>query len=223
MIIHRPHNTRAHIVRSFIDTRRTFSFPPYYDPNYINFSDLETINDDRVQHTWQVPWHEHKNMEIFGYVVSGSSHHVDSLGHDVEVPAGAVQRMTAGKSIWHTEGNSTDIPNRYLQLWIRPNVLDIEPRHDWHQFTREDKLNNFCNITEKLPINSDARLLAGIFTNDYTHELDTLRKYYLYVITGTAKVNDKDLIEGDGLSFDSESIINISNPNECEIILFDLK
>jgi redox-sensitive bicupin YhaK (pirin superfamily) len=31
-------------------------------------------------------WHEHKNMEIFGYVVEGSSHHVDSLGHDVEVP-----------------------------------------------------------------------------------------------------------------------------------------
>ena len=152
MIIQRPANTRAHIVRSFIDTRRTFSFPPYYDPKYIHFSDLQTINDDRVQHKWQVPWHEHKNMEIFGYVVEGSSHHVDSLGHDVEVPAGAIQRMTSGRCIWHTEGNSIDIPNRYLQLWIRPNKLDVDPRHDYHVFTRDDKLNNFCNITEKLPI-----------------------------------------------------------------------
>ena len=223
MIVHRPYGTRAHIVRPFIDTRRTFSFPPYYDSRYIHFSDLQTINDDRVQHTWQVPWHEHKNMEIFGYVVSGSSHHVDSLGHDVEVPAGAVQRMSAGKGIEHTEGNSTDIPNRYLQLWIRPNVFDTEPKHDFYQFTREDKLNNFCNITEKLPINADARLLAGIFTNDYTFELDTLRKYYLYVVTGTVSVNGLELIEGDGLAFVEESNITITNPNESEIILFDLK
>ena len=223
MIIHRPANTRGNIHTSFINTYRTFSFPTYFDARYIHYSDLQTINDDRVQHAWQVPWHEHKNMEIFGYVVEGSSHHVDSLGHDVEVPAGAVQRMSAGKGISHTEGNTKDIPNRYLQLWIRPNVLDTEPRHDWHQFTREDKLNNFCNITEKLPINADARLLAGIFTSDYTYELDSLRKYYLYVISGTATVNDRELIEGDGLSYDSESVITITNANESEIILFDLR
>jgi redox-sensitive bicupin YhaK (pirin superfamily) len=44
-------------------------------------------------------------MEIFGYVVEGSSHHVDSLGHDVDV-AGAVQRMSSGRGISHTEGNT---------------------------------------------------------------------------------------------------------------------
>jgi len=223
MIVHRPASTRGHIVAPFIDTRRTFSFPSYYDSRYMNFSDLQTINDDRVQYAWQVPWHEHKNMEIFGYVVEGSSHHVDSLGNDVEVPAGAVQRMSAGKGIYHTEGNTSNIPNRYLQLWIRPNEFDTEPRHDWHQFTREDKLNKFCNITEKLPIKQDARLLAGIFTSDYTYNLDTLRKYYLYVVTGTLSVNNIDLIEGDGLSFTDESVINITNASDSEIILFDLK
>jgi len=223
MIIKRPANSRGHIVRSFIDTYRTFSFPSYYDARYMNFGDLQTINDDRVQHAWQVPWHEHKNMEIFGYVVEGSSHHVDSLGNTVEVPAGAVQRMSAGKSIWHTEGNTNNTPNRYLQLWIRPNEQDTIPTHDWHQFTREDKLNNFCNITEKLPIKQDARLLAGIFTENYSYMIDSHRKYYLYVVTGTARVNDLDFIEGDGLSFIGESTITITNPNESEIILFDLK
>jgi hypothetical protein len=162
-------------------------------------------------------------MEIFGYVVEGSSHHVDSLGNDVEVPAGAVQRMSSGIGISHTEGNTTNIPNRYLQLWIRPNEFDTEPRHDWYQFTREDKLNKFCNITEKLPIKQDAKLLAGIFTGDFVYDLDTLRKYYLYVVTGTVTVNGIDLIEGDGLSYDSESVIAINNPNESEIILFDLR
>ena len=162
-------------------------------------------------------------MEIFGYVVSGCSHHVDSLGNDVEVPRGAVQRMSCGVGISHTEGNTTNIQNRYLQLWIRPNVFDTEPKHDWYQFTREDKLNKFCNITEKLPIKQDARFLAGIFTTDYNFELNSLRKYYLYVVQGTATINDKSYIEGDGLSYISESNLTITNPNECEIILFDLK
>ena len=188
----------------------------------MNFSDLQTINDDRVQYAWQVPWHEHKNMEIFGYVVSGASHHVDSLGNDVEVPAGAVQRMSAGSGISHTEGNTTNIPNRYLQLWIRPNVFDTEPRHDWHQFTREDKLNQFCNITEKLPIKQDARLLAGIFTENYQFNLNSSRRYYLYMVQGTATVNQQALIEGDGLSFTSESLLKIQDPADTEIILFDL-
>jgi len=222
MIVKRPANTRGNPRADFINSYRTFSFPSYYDVRYMNFSDLQTINDDRVQYAWQVPWHEHKNMEIFGYVVEGSSHHVDSLGHDVEVPAGAVQRMSSGRGISHTEGNTSNTPNRYLQLWIRPNEFDTEPSHDWYQFTREDKLNKFCNITEKLPIKQNARLLAGIFTENYQFVLDSDRHYYLYVVTGSLNVNNIDLIEGDGLSFTEESILTIINPNESEVILFDL-
>jgi redox-sensitive bicupin YhaK (pirin superfamily) len=223
MIVHRPANTRGNPRAPFINSYRTFSFPSYFDPKYIHFSDLQTINDDRVQYAWQVPWHEHKNMEIFGYVVEGSSHHVDSLGNDVEVTAGAVQRMSSGRGISHTEGNTANTPNRYLQLWIRPNEFDTEPTHDWHQFSRADKLNCFCNITEKLPVKQDARLLAGIFTQNYTFTINNVRHYYLYIVTGTATINDLDLIEGDGLSFKNESQIQIANTTESEIILFDLQ
>jgi redox-sensitive bicupin YhaK (pirin superfamily) len=161
-------------------------------------------------------------MEIFGYVVEGSSHHVDSLGTDVEVPAGAVQHMSAGSGISHTEGNTADTPNRYLQLWIQPNELDTEPSHAWHQFSRADKLNRFCNITEYLPIRQDARLLAGIFTEDFTYWIDPSRHYYLYVVTGTATINGHPVAEGDGLAFDAESKLAITHPVESEMILFDL-
>jgi len=218
----RPASTRGNPRAPFINSYRTFSFPSYYDPQYMNYSHLETINDDRVQYAWQVPWHEHRNMEIFGYVVEGSSHHVDSLGNDVEVPAGAVQRMTCGKGISHTEGNTADTPNRYLQLWIQPNVLETEPHHDWHQFTREDKLNRFCDITEKLPIKQDAKLLAGIFTQEFIYQINPSRHYYLYMISGSAVVNNLNLIEGDGVSYELESAITINTNSEAEIILFDL-
>jgi redox-sensitive bicupin YhaK (pirin superfamily) len=161
-------------------------------------------------------------MEIFGYVVEGSSHHVDSLGNDVEVPAGAVQRMTCGRGISHTEGNTSNTPNRYLQLWIRPNELDTEPSHAWHQFTREDKLNRFCDITAKLPIKQDARFLAGIFTENFNYTIDINRHYYLYVVTGTLSVNNLNLIEGDGLAIKQEKSIAITQTENSEIILFDL-
>ena len=223
MITHRPADTRGNPRADFIDSRRTFTFPSYYDARYMNYSDLETINDDRVQYAWQVPWHEHQNMEILGYVVEGSSHHVDSLGNDVEVPAGAVQRMSAGSGISHTEGNTANTPNRYLQLWIRPNKTDTEPRHNWHQFSREDKLNQFCNITAHLPIHQDARLLAGIFTESFKFDLDQTRHYYLYMVTGTAQINGQSVTEGDGMSFEQESEIAITDPKEAEIILFDLR
>ena len=223
MITLRPAATRGNPRADFIDSRRTFTFPSYYDSRYMNYSDLETINDDRVRYAWQVPWHEHKNMEIFGYVVEGSSHHVDSLGNDVEVPAGAVQRMSAGSGISHTEGNTANTPNRYLQLWIRPNKTDTEPQHDWHQFSREDKLNRFCNITAHLLIHQDARLLAGIFTETFKFDLDRTRHYYLYMVTGTALINGQSVTEGDGMSFAQESEIAITDPAEAEIILFDLR
>ena len=189
----------------------------------MNFSDLQTINDDRVQPGGHVPIHEHRNMEIFGYVVEGTCRHTDSHGKVLDIPAGAVQRMSAGRGIKHTEGNSSDTPNRYLQLWIKPNVRETEPIHDWYHFTREDKLNRFCNITEKLPIKQDAKFLAGIFTEDHVMDINPNRRYYLYVISGEAIINDLSLIEGDGLRYTKESKIEISPIKETEIILFDLR
>ena len=222
MIIHRPAHTRGNPRASWISSYRTFSFPGYFDQRYQNFGHLQTINDDRVQPGGHVPEHEHKNMEIFGYVVEGVCRHTDSHGNVYDIPAGSVQRMSTGSGIRHTEGNASDKPNRYMQLWIQPNVLDTEPTHDWYQFTREDKLNQFCDITEKLPIKQDARLLSGIFTQDYTFEINNARKYYLYVVSGEITINDLSLIEGDGLSFIEENLIEITKSNECEIILFDL-
>ena len=223
MIILREANTRGNPRAGWINSYRTFSFPSYYDERYMNFSDLQTINDDRVQPGGHVPIHEHKNMEIFGYVVEGVCRHTDSHGNVLDSPAGAVQRMSTGLGISHTEGNASDKPNRYLQLWIKPNEFNTEPIHDWYQFTREDKLNKFCDITEKLPIKQDARLLAGIFTQDYTFNLNANRKQYLYVVSGICTINNTDSIEGDGFSFIDENEIIINPKKESEIILFDLR
>ena len=223
MITHRSYKTRGNPRADWIDSHRTFSFPGYFNPEHMNFGDLRTINDDRVQPGGHVPPHEHKNMEIFGYVVKGVCRHTDNQGNVIDVPAGAVQRMSAGRGIIHTEGNASETPNRYLQLWISPNVTETEPIHEWYHFTREDKLDRFCDITEKLPIKQDARLLAGIFGEICEFNIDNKRKYYLYIISGESEINGKILVEGDGLSYVNENVILINPVKETEIILFDMK
>lgn len=222
MIVKRPADTRKLIERSWIKSLRTFSNNDYYDPRYVNFSSLQVINDDTVQPGNHTPRHLHQNMEIFGYVVDGPCKHVDNLGNVLEIPSGAVQRMSNGTGIYHTEGNASDNPIRYLQLWIDTDTPNTQPNYAWHQFTREDKLNQFCDITAHLPINSNAKLLTGIFTELFHYSLDPKRRYYVYVVSGTGILNGIDFVEGDGFAVTNESNFSIKITDESEVILFDL-
>ena len=226
MIKFRPNTTRRHMGTTWIETYRSFSNNTYWDTDYINYSILEVINDDRVQPHSFVPIHQHMDMEILGYIVDGTCYHNDNQRNIVDVPAGAVQRMSAGTGIWHIEGNNTDVPNRYLQIWLRPNKMGIQPKYNAHKFTREDKLNNFCVIARQFDapilIQSDAVVSSGIFTEDHTQSIDPLIKHYLYVVKGTAKVNGHECVEGDAIMYEDEFQVTIENPTECEIILFNL-
>jgi len=222
MITKRPANTRGVVeTKGSILSYRTFTFQAYRDFNHMNFGLLETINDDHVEPGYHVGRHVHTNREIFGYVVNGPCYHQDD-NSAVEIPSGAVQRMCAGTGMFHSEGNASTHPVRYLQLWIRSEKKNYTPSWDWHQFSRADKLNQFCDITARLPINADARLLAGIFTRPYAFKLDNKRRYYAYIVLGTGTINGQPFTEGDGFAYTNESQIDITSV-ESEIILFDLK
>lgn len=228
MINHRPHDTRKTMGNNWISTHRSFSNNTYWDPNYINYSLLEVINDDTVQPHNFVPIHQHMDMEILGYVVDGPCYHNDNHRNIMEIPSGGVQHMTAGTGIWHIEGNNSDHPIRYLQLWLRPNKMGIPPKYDFKIFQRSKKLNKFCLIAsqnqqdDNIVIQSDANVMSGIFTENHESYLDLSKKYYLYVVRGTSKINDIDCVEGDAVIYENESQIKIENPDELEAILFEL-
>lgn len=227
MIKHRLPETRGHFNFGWIDSYRTFSNNTYNDPNYTNFSDLEVINDDRVQPKSFTPIHQHNDMEIIGYVVKGPCFHNDNIMNTVEVPSGGVQRMSCGTGIWHCEGNPSDEPIHYLQLWMRAARHNFPPKYDVWMFDREEKLDNFCPIASSegpLVIQSYAKLNAGIFTKDHTEQLDINRRYYLYIINGSAIINNIEAYTGSGFSFENESELIITNPEEePEMLLFDLR
>ncbi len=66
------------------------------------------------------PPHPHRGFEIVTYMIQGSGSHSDSEGNRGTVPAGGLQRITAGRGIWHGEGSGQGPggPAEGLQLWI---------------------------------------------------------------------------------------------------------
>ena len=81
------------MTKSWITSLRTFSNNDYWNPRYMNWGSLKVINDDTQQPGGCVPTHEHKNYDIFGYIVSGTLKHTDSLGNNVVAQAGQIQHI----------------------------------------------------------------------------------------------------------------------------------
>lgn len=73
MYILRLSNDRGQTLTDWLNSRHTFSFGTYFDPNFRGFSDLLVINDDIVAPSQGFGMHPHDNMEIISIVLSGRS------------------------------------------------------------------------------------------------------------------------------------------------------
>ena len=62
--------------------------------------------------------HSHRDAEIFSYILDGKLTHADSMGNKESLPRGAVQYLSAGSGIRHSEMNDGDETTRFLQIWI---------------------------------------------------------------------------------------------------------
>lgn len=105
MIDIRQSASRGHLNFGWLDTKHTFSFGQYYDPDQQGFSDLRVINDDIVQPGMGFGTHPHRDMEIFTYILQGALAHKDSMGTGSIIRPGDVQMMSAGSGIRHSEFN----------------------------------------------------------------------------------------------------------------------
>ncbi|MFK4083112.1 pirin family protein [Kribbella sp. NPDC020789] len=114
---------------SWLESRHSFSFGPYYDPTNLGFGFLVAHNDDTVAPGTGFDPHPHQDLEIITWVLQGALAHRDSEGHTGVVHPGLVQRMTAGSGIRHSEWNDGPDPVHYLQMWIRPDRLDLPPSY----------------------------------------------------------------------------------------------
>lgn len=228
----RPAAKRGIANFGWLYSQHTFSFGHYYDPDQVGFSDLLVINDDRVSAGKGFGTHPHRDMEIFSYVLEGALEHKDSMGTGSVIRPGDVQMMSAGTGILHSEFNeSRKEPVHFLQIWIVPDRLGVTPRYAQHHFRTEEKRGRLRLIISpdgadgSLSVYQDARVYAGLFDGAELQRftLPPQRYAYVHVARGSLLVNGQRMTAGDGARIRNEQLIEFSDGNEAEILLFDLR
>jgi len=231
MITIRPAEARGRSDFGWLDSKHSFSFGDYYDPEHMGFRTLRVINDDRVAAGQGFGRHPHRDMEIISYVISGALGHKDSMGNGSVIKPGEVQRMSAGTGVTHSEMNADPKePVHFLQIWILPEKRGIEPGYEQKVFADEEKRGKLRLVGSRdgregsVTIHSDVNLYGSLLSPNQkvTYELPASRHAYLFVVRGAVSMNGLRLGAGDGAAISEEKALELTGRDEAEILLFDL-
>lgn len=232
MLTLRKAQDRGQANHGWLKSAHTFSFASYRDPREQGFSDLLVINDDRVAPAKGFGQHPHRDMEIFSYVLEGALEHKDSMGTGSVILPGDVQLMSAGRGVTHSEFNhSAQEGVHFLQIWIVPNEVGAEPRYQQQHFGAEEKRGKLRLIISpegtdgSLNVRQDARVYAGLFDGEEsaTLKLAANRHAYVHVARGSVSLNGERLNEGDGVRVRQEQLLTLSQGEDAEVLVFDLR
>jgi quercetin 2,3-dioxygenase len=216
----------------WLDSRHTFSFGEYYNPNYMGFADLRVINEDNVAPGQGFSTHGHRDMEIISYVLAGALEHKDSLGTGSVIRPGDVQRMSAGTGITHSEYNASQTePVHFLQIWILPAEKGIEPGYEQKNFAMDEKRGTLRLLGSQdgrdgsVTIHQNVDLYSAVLQaqESVSHTFAPARVGWLQVARGDVNVNGHALTAGDGAAISQESLITVQGTApETEVLLFDM-
>lgn len=232
MITIRKGNTRGTSRAGWLDSRHTFSFAEYHDPEQMGVSVLRVLNEDRVTPGEGFPPHGHRDMEIISIVLEGAMAHRDSTGGGSVIRPGDVQLMHAGTGIVHSEYNASDIaPLHFLQIWILPDRKNVDPGYEQHRFLEPEERGVIRRILdpdgaeEALRINQDVRAWQARLLDDQPLEVPLLtpgRQLWLQIARGKLQLGNETLSAGDGVHVREADLPLIKARGEAEVIVFDL-
>ncbi len=230
MIEVRRGHERGQADLGWLQSKHSFSFAEYQDPQHVNFGPLRVINEDWIAAGTGFGMHGHRDMEIITYVLSGAITHRDSMGNLSEIRPGNVQRMSAGTGVRHSEHNLGRDTTHMLQIWIHPDRVGIEPGYEERVFDDHAKRGRLALIASpqaaegSVKIHQDARVYSGLFTGEECAQLAISpgRRVYAHLARGTLTVNGIALNAGDAAKLVEENTLVVSNGEAAELIVFDL-
>ena len=231
MIRVRPAGERGETRTRWLDSRHTFSFGDYYDPQHMGFSHLRVINEDRVISGAGFPTHSHRDMEIITYVLEGALAHKDSTGTSSVIRVGDVQRMSAGTGISHSEYNASRTePVHFLQIWIMPDATGLPPGYEQRAFALDERREKWTRVAAKdgrensVTVHQGVNVWTARFSpgDQSSFPLKPSRNIWTQVARGAVTLNGASLNAGDGAAIVDESTLEIKTLDHAEILVFDL-
>jgi len=231
MITIRKSQDRGATKIGWLDSKHSFSFGDYYDPQNVSFGPLRVINEDWIAGGGGFAPHGHRDMEIVTYLIDGALQHQDSIGGGGVIRPGEIQRMSAGRGIVHSEFNaSRERTAHLLQIWIMPSRTGLEPSYEQKAIAPETVHNKFGRIAAPDPGANEVRLVqdaqiwaakldAGVET---IHPLGKGRRAWLQIVSGELALGDETLRSGDAAAITDADSVSLRAAKPSEVLLFDM-
>lgn len=224
-----PANTRGHVKMGWLDSHHSFSFGSYYNPDRMGFGTLRVLNDDVIDPGMGFDTHPHRDMEIISIPLTGALVHKDSMGNSTVIPAGDVQVMSAGTGVLHSEYNHDKTQKgSFLQLWVLPNVMNVEPRYAQKSYNWQEPKEDLNMIIssdgrdESLMIYQDTYMFVGTIEQDKTIELKVPTQghgMYLFLIDGEVTAADQKLTARDALAITGARNLTMYTQKQSQVLL----
>lgn len=232
-IIHKA-NTRGHADHGWLKSYHTFSFASYQNTERMSFGMLRVLNDDVVQPKMGFGTHPHQNMEIISIPLKGALSHKDNMGNKRAIEVGEVQVMSAGTGLTHSEFNDskTDAVN-FLQLWIIPEEISVEPNYEQRGFASEGKKNQLQTVVapkdklegDALPISQQAYIYRTHLAIDKSIDVSLKSQkngLYIFVVEGEIEVEGNLLSKRDAIGVYETNQISIESKENSELIIIEV-
>lgn len=208
-----------------------FSFDYYIDPKNTSLGWLRVFNHDTLRPGAVWPMHPHRDVEGITYVVAGEFEHADTGGGSGVLYPGAVQRLTLGSGLMHSEMNHSQTDEmQFIQMWILPDERNLEPSLEQKQYTRDDRHNRLLQILrpvgtqgEGVTVHQDVRMFVASLDPQarVEHIFAEGRGGYFYLIDGAAEVNGELLWKGDAAKITGAGAFTVIATAPSEILLVD--
>ena len=230
--IYHAANTRGDANHGWLKSKHTFSFANYYNPDRMGFGALLVINDDHVIGGRGFGKHSHRDMEIISIPLSGKLGHGDNIGNDGIIQTGEIQVMSAGTGITHSEMNGdAHEAVKFLQIWVQPNKLGVEPRYQQVELADLMKPNQFNQVLSPNPddagvwIHQNAWFNLGSFDKNTTTTYplhDANNGVYVFVIHGKVVVNGTTLETRDGLGIWETKNFTMDVLDDAQVLVMEV-